>query len=131
MSRPNEFKEHRFVYRGLLDRRMGHLGNCSWTVGIRRTPGSSHLGTGDTTDLGRWNISSLQTRDCGRTAAILASLTSSCRRHDVDPQFYLTQLLVNLPSLRISDLPDWLPDRWKAAQNVRLAGFTHERKFAQ
>jgi transposase len=33
----------------------------------------------------------------GRTAAILASLTSSCRRHDVDPQVYLTQLLVNLP----------------------------------
>jgi len=33
----------------------------------------------------------------GRMAAILASLTSTCRRHDVDPQFYLTQLLVNLP----------------------------------
>ena len=26
----------------------------------------------------------------GRTAAILASLTSTCRRHDVDPQLYLT-----------------------------------------
>jgi hypothetical protein len=67
----------------------------------------------------------------GRTAAILASLSSSCRRHDVDPQIYLTQLLVNLRSLRMSDLPDWLPDRWKAAQNVRLAGFAHEREFAQ
>ena len=30
----------------------------------------------------------------GRTAAILASLTSTCRRHDVDPQLYLTQLLL-------------------------------------
>jgi len=28
----------------------------------------------------------------GRTAAILASLTSTCRRHEVDPQLYLTQL---------------------------------------
>jgi hypothetical protein len=34
----------------------------------------------------------------GRTAAILASLTSSCRRHDVDPQLYLTRLLMNLPT---------------------------------
>lgn len=49
----------------------------------------------------------------GRTAAILASLTSSCRRHDVDPQLYLTQLLVNLPSLPVRELPAWLPDQWK------------------
>jgi hypothetical protein len=26
----------------------------------------------------------------GRTAAILASLTSTCRRHEIDPQLYLT-----------------------------------------
>jgi transposase len=55
----------------------------------------------------------------GRTAAILASLTSSCRRHDLDPQLYLTQLLVNLPSARMENLPDWLPDRWKTAQKMR------------
>src|SRR5580658_2002004 len=66
----------------------------------------------------------------GRTAAILATLTSSCRRHDIDQQLYLTQLLVNLPSLRINDLPDWLPDRWKAAQNVRPTGFAQKREFA-
>jgi len=52
----------------------------------------------------------------GRTAAILASLTSSCRRHEVDPQLYLTQLLVNLPSVRISELAAWLPDQWKRNQ---------------
>jgi transposase len=56
----------------------------------------------------------------GRTAAILASITSTCRRHHLDPQLYLTQLLVNLPTLRVSDLPVWLPDRWKAAQKARL-----------
>ena len=54
----------------------------------------------------------------GRTAAILASLTSSCRRHDVDPQRYLTQLLVNLPAERLSDLPAWLPDEWKRRQTA-------------
>jgi len=49
----------------------------------------------------------------GRTAAILASLTSTCRRLDIDPQLYLTQLLTNLPLLQASQLPQWLPDQWK------------------
>jgi transposase len=52
----------------------------------------------------------------GRTAAILASLTSTCRRHDIDPQLYLTQLLVNLPSAPITELSVWLPDQWKLRQ---------------
>lgn len=49
----------------------------------------------------------------GRTAAVLSSLASSCRRHDVDPQRYLTQLLVNLPGTPVSQLDQWLPDQWK------------------
>jgi len=49
----------------------------------------------------------------GQTAAILSSLTSTCRRHGIDPQHYLTQLLVNLPATPISRLSDWLPDQWK------------------
>jgi transposase len=52
----------------------------------------------------------------GRTAAILTSLTSTCRRHNVDPQLYLTQLLTNLPALRINKLSAWLPDQWKSRQ---------------
>jgi transposase len=58
----------------------------------------------------------------GRTAAILASLTSTCRRHDMDPQLYLTQLLINLPTLRISQLPQWLPDQWKINHAARING---------
>jgi len=57
----------------------------------------------------------------GRTAAILASLTSSCRRHDLDPQRYLTQLLVNLPAARLNELAAWLPDEWKRRQAARPA----------
>jgi hypothetical protein len=49
----------------------------------------------------------------GRTAAILASLTSTCRRHDIDPQLYLTQLLTNIPGISNNELPRWLPDKWK------------------
>jgi hypothetical protein len=55
----------------------------------------------------------------GRTAAILASLTSSCRRHGMDPQLYFMQLLMNLPSWPAKDLDAWLPDRWKKAHAAR------------
>ena len=57
----------------------------------------------------------------GRTAAILASLTSTCRRHEVDPQLYLTQLLINLPQAKVSELPDWLPNQWKIRHLARMA----------
>jgi transposase len=57
----------------------------------------------------------------GRTAAILASLTSTCRRHDVDPQLYLTQLLMNLPAARMNELSVWLPDQWKQLHTARIA----------
>lgn len=68
----------------------------------------------------------------GRTAAILASLASTCRRHEVDPQLYFTQLLMNLPPL-LRQLPHrqlrepqceldaWLPDQWKLAHAARTA----------
>lgn len=55
----------------------------------------------------------------GRTAAILSSFTSTCRRHDIDPQRYLTQLLVNLPGWPASDIAAWLPDEWKRRQAAR------------
>lgn len=54
-------------------------------------------------------------RGC-RIAAILASFTSTCRCPDVDPQLHLKLLLINLPVMRMGDLPDWLPERWKSAQ---------------
>lgn len=55
----------------------------------------------------------------GHTAAVLASLTSSCRRHGVDPQLYLTQLLMNLPAAQLTELTAWLPDEWKRRQAAR------------
>jgi transposase len=48
-----------------------------------------------------------------RTAAILASLTSTCRRHN--SKLYLTRLLIDLPSANIKQLPAWLPDQWKVS----------------
>jgi transposase len=49
----------------------------------------------------------------GETAAVLSSLTSTCRRHDINPQVYLTQLLANLLDTPITRLDEWLPDEWK------------------
>jgi hypothetical protein len=52
----------------------------------------------------------------GQTAAILSSITSTCQRHQIDPQQYLTQLLMNLPSTPLSQLDAWLADVWKRNQ---------------
>jgi transposase len=61
----------------------------------------------------RKNALFVATPNGGETAAILSSLTSTCRRHDINPQTYLTQLLTNLPDTPIGDLDQWLPDDWK------------------
>jgi hypothetical protein len=57
----------------------------------------------------------------GQTAAILSSLTSTCRRHNIDPQRYLTQLLTNLSATPMSELVQWLPDQW-TRRNPVLSG---------
>ncbi len=44
------------------------------------------------------------------------SLTGTCRRHDVDPQRYLARLPTNLSQVRLGELPNWLPHRWKQLQ---------------
>jgi len=61
----------------------------------------------------------------GQTAAVLSSLTSTARRHNIDPQAYLTQLLTNLPTTPISQLDDWLPDRW-----LQLQAHQHDQTAA-
>jgi len=66
--------------------------------------------------LGRKNYLFVGNERGGRTAAILSSITSTCRRHDIDPQLYLTQLLANLPAVPMSQLEQWLPDVWKQRQ---------------
>ena len=50
-------------------------------------------------------------------AATLASLTSTCRRLQINPQLYLTQLLFKLPNTQGSQFAAWLPDQWKLNQS--------------
>ncbi|MGD0388666.1 MAG: transposase domain-containing protein [Tepidisphaeraceae bacterium] len=49
----------------------------------------------------------------GGRAAVLSSLISTCRRHNIDLQRYLTQLLTNLPATLVSQIEQWPPDNWK------------------
>lgn len=59
----------------------------------------------------------------GRTAAILSSVTSTCRRHSIDPQLYFTQPLTNLPTTPAADLATWPPDQWKLRNTETLPVF--------
>ena len=68
--------------------------------------------------LGRKNFLFVGSPRGGRTAAILASLTSTCRRHEINVELYLTQLLANLPSTPITQVRQWLPDVWKKRQQA-------------
>jgi hypothetical protein len=77
--------------------------------------------------LGRKNWLFVGNERGGRTAAILCSLTSTCRRHDIDPQLYLTQALSNLPTTPLSQLDQWLPDAWKRRHETDLIADVHAK----
>jgi transposase len=51
----------------------------------------------------------------GRTAAVLYSLTGSCKHHDIDPFAYLQDVLRQLPSHPAGQLDELLPDVWFAS----------------
>ena len=77
--------------------------------------------------LGRKNYLFVGNERGGRTAAILSSITSTCRRHEIDPQLYFTQLLANLPSTPMSQLEQWLPDVWKRRQGSGVSIDAHAK----
>ena len=53
----------------------------------------------------------------GERAAIMYTMVMSAKRHELDVLAYLTDVLQRLPSARMSEVPDFLPDRWKAKRN--------------
>lgn len=48
----------------------------------------------------------------GRTAALLISAIASCKRHAVDPFEYLCDVFTRLPGTPLSQIEQFLPDRW-------------------
>ena len=49
----------------------------------------------------------------GETAAIIASLIGSCKRNGVNPQDYLTDIIIRLTQNPGQDIDALLPDRWQ------------------
>jgi transposase len=60
----------------------------------------------------------------GQTAAVLFTMTQTCKRHGIDPFVYLRDALTRLPALPADRLNDLLPNRWAAAQRQQLANPT-------
>jgi transposase len=48
----------------------------------------------------------------GETAAVLYTLTMSCKRHSIDVQAYLTDVFRRIRTARPAELESLLPDRW-------------------
>ena len=48
----------------------------------------------------------------GRTAAVLYTMTQTCRRHGLDPFAYLHDVLARLPLSTSDDVASFLPHRW-------------------
>jgi hypothetical protein len=62
---------------------------------------------------GNWTFLGSDRR--GRTAAILYSLTGTCRHPAIDPFAYLQDILRRLPSHPADQLDELLPDSWFAS----------------
>ena len=57
--------------------------------------------------------------DAGWRSAVIYTLIQSCRRHGINPQEYLTDVLQRLPSMTSSQVRELLPANWKPRQAGR------------
>jgi transposase len=62
--------------------------------------------------------------DAGRRFMVLYSLLAMCERHDVNPEAYLSDVLLRIQDQPKDRLAELLPHRWKEA---RGSGFAVER----
>jgi hypothetical protein len=71
--------------------------------------------------LGRKNWLFAGSDQGGHTAAVLYTMTQTCKRHQVDPFAYLRDVLTRLPGQAAERLEELLPQRWAQAQRQALA----------
>jgi transposase len=78
--------------------------------------------------LGRNNWLFAGSHKGGKRAAVLYSFVATCKRHGVDPEAWFTDVLTRIMTTPISQLAQFLPDRWKAAGNdVRMIQRAQQR----
>ena len=53
--------------------------------------------------------------NAGWRSAVIYTIIQSCRRRDINPQEYLTDVLRRLPSMTAPEVKDLTPSRWKPA----------------
>jgi len=63
--------------------------------------------------VGRGNWMFFGSDNGGRTAAILTSFTTTCKRHGLDPFVYLRDVFDRISAHKESKIADLLPDKWK------------------
>jgi transposase len=51
--------------------------------------------------------------DAGWRSAVIYTIIQSCRRRGINPQEYLTDVLQRLPSMKIAEVKELTPSRWK------------------
>jgi transposase len=56
--------------------------------------------------------------DAGWRSAVIYTLIQSCRRHGINPQEYLADVLARLPSMTNHQVSQLLPSRWKPLSRV-------------
>jgi transposase len=66
--------------------------------------------------LGRKNWMFFGSDNGGRTAAILTSFTTTCKRLDIDPWLYLRDIFSRISAHKHSRLEELLPDKWRAGR---------------
>ena len=59
--------------------------------------------------------------EAGWRTAVIYTVIQSCRRHGINPQEYLTDVLGRLPSMTAKQVRELLPDQWRKARQARGA----------
>ncbi len=81
--------------------------------------------------LGRRNWTFLGSDQGGSTAAVLYSFVASAKRHHLDPQAYLTDVLTRLPQITNPlELRGLLPDRWAKTHPEHVRSYRREESAA-